>query len=214
MLHSGNGSIGATDSAISMLLGPTNSAFGTAFNAGDFAAARAGGQASIISRNGAWIDPSAFSDTTANWISTGPGGASEGGTALFAIDFTITDPSVGFGSIDFDFAVDNVLGTGPNQGLYLNGTALSGGTSFGTFTSEFNITRNDIAGLLVSGLNTLYINSTDVGGPGGLLFSTTITTRPRSTGGGGGDVPEPATTALFAMGLLGLVVVARRRRKN
>ena len=78
-------------------------------------------------------------------------------------------------TIDFDFSVDNALGNsfgGPSQSLFLNGTALSGPTSGSGFSGASNIPRSDIAPLLVTGTNTLYINMTDVGGPSGLIFST------------------------------------------
>jgi hypothetical protein len=105
--------------------------------------------------------------------------------------------------IDFNFAVDNGLGDvfgGPNEGLFLNGTALSGSTSGGSFNPEFSIFRNDIASLLVTGTNTLYINMVDIGTPSGLLFSATITTEGSTTIA----VPEPGLIAIFALGLAGL----------
>lgn len=203
-LHSGNGVIGGTDSAITFLGGPADASFGAAFTAADFAAAQSGPAASIIANHSAWIAPSAFTpDTDARWISNSPSGASEGSSALYAIDFTITDTSIGSASIDFYFAVDNFLGGGPNDGLYLNGTALSGSTGGGTFSSVFQISRTDIAPLLVTGTNTLYINSTDVGGPGGLIFSATISTV---------EVPAPAAAPILAAAAAALFAFARRRR--
>ncbi len=215
-LHSGNGTIGGTDSAISMLVGPADSAFGSMFSVADFAAARSGPNAFIISRHPFWLSTSLFSDPTANYISTNASGASEGASALFAIDFIVPDTIIASATIDFNFVVDNFLGDtggGPNQGLFLNGIALSGSTSGGGLGFETNHTRNDIGGLLVSGLNTLYINGTDVGGPGGLLFSTTITTvagkpAPNPTS----SVPEPVSLSLLAFGLFGLGAIKRRRR--
>jgi hypothetical protein len=206
-LRSGNGTVGGTDSAISMLVGPADTFFATAFTAADFASARSGPQAQIISRNAAWIDPSAFSDTSAQWINDIPqangGGQTLGSTVLFAIDFTITDATVSAAQIDFNYAVDNTIGNfygGTNEGLFLNGTALSGSTSGGIFNAEFNIFRNDIASLLVTGTNTLYINMTDIGTPSGLMFSATITTE----GSTAVAVPEPGLIAVFALGLAGL----------
>lgn len=203
-LRSGNGAVGGLDSAVSMLVGPANSAFAGAFTPADFAAAAGGPQASIVNRNAAWLDPSAFSDPSAQWITTSPTGASsEGATALYAIDFTITDAAIAAAQIVFNFAVDNFLGGGSNQGLFINGAALSGGTSGGNFGSVFTFTRTDIAPLLTTGLNTLYINSTDAGGPSGLLFSATITTTAAA-------IAEPGMAAILGVGLVGLGVARRR----
>lgn len=206
-LRSGNGSVGGTDSAISMLVGPADTFFPTAFTVTDFANARSGPQAQIISRNAAWLAPSSFSDTSARWINDIPqafgGGQTTGSSVLFAIDFNITDTTITSAALDFNFAVDNGLGAafgGPNEGLFINGTALSGSTSGGGFGAETNILRNDIGSLLVNGTNTLYINMTDVGTPSGLLFSATITTE----GSTAVAVPEPGLAAIFALGLFGL----------
>jgi hypothetical protein len=213
-LKSGNGIVGLTDNAVTFLQGPADTDFATTFTATDFANARAGAAASIIVNHPAWITSSAFNsdpstpNNGAQWISNVSTGATEGSSALYAIDFTITDAFISAATIDFDFAVDNLLGNfgaTTNQGLYLNGTALSGSTVGGSFGTVYNFTRSDIAPLLVTGTNTLYINSTDVGGPGGLIFSATITTE-----GGSVPVPEPGIAALFGLGLLGLGLARRR----
>jgi hypothetical protein len=197
-LQSGNGAIGGTDSQIQMLLGPIDGPFTSLFVPADFAAAQTGPAASIIANNGAWI-ATLPSNANARWISTGPGGAGEGGTALYAIDFTLAQPAAS-ATLDLRFSVDNALGGGPNQGVYINGTAVSGNSTNAGFSSELSLTRNDIAPLLVPGTNTLYINSTDQGGPGGLIFSATIETVP---------IPEPGTLVL-GFSCLGLLIGLRR----
>ena len=147
------------------------------------------------------LDCDAAKQCGARWISTGPNGAGEGGTALYAIDFTLAQPAAS-ATLDLRFSVDNALGgNGPNQGVYINGTAVSGNSTAAGFTSELTIARSDIAPLLVAGTNTLYINSTDQGGPGGLIFSATIETVP---------IPEPGTLALLGFGSLGLLITVQR----
>jgi len=201
ILQSGNGAVGGTDSQITMLLGPADTPFSTAFTPADFAAAQSGPAASIIANHPAWI-ATLPSNPSARWISTAPTGATEGGTALYAIDFTLAQPAAS-ATLDLRFAVDNSLGGAPNQGVYINGTAISGDSSGAGFTSELTITRSDIAPLLVAGTNTLYINSADQGGPGGFIFSATLETVP---------IPEPGTLALAGFGAMVLILCARRRR--
>jgi hypothetical protein len=201
VLRSGNGLVGGNDTLVSMLLGPANSAFLTAFTSSDFSAADSGPAAFIIANHPAWI-PTLPSDPLARWISTASTGASEGGTALYAIDFTLAT-AASSATLDLHYAVDNVLGGGPNQGVFLNGMPLTGNSTGGTFNTEFFLLRNDVAPLLVAGNNTLYINATDQGGPGGLIFSATIETVP---------IPEPAGLALLALGSVGLIVFDRRRQ--
>jgi hypothetical protein len=208
VVRSGNGIVGGTDTLVNMLLGPANSAFGAAFTPADFTSAQTGPDAFIIAPNGAWI-ASLPSNPAALWISTNAGGAGEGGTALYAISFTLAN-AIATASIDLRFAVDNTLGGGPNQGVFLNGSALSGTTTGGGFGGENTITRNDIASLLVVGTNTLYINATDQGGPGGLIFSATInTTSPTASA-----APEPGALALVAIAGFPLTGMALRRRRR
>jgi hypothetical protein len=81
VLRSGNGSIGGNDTLISMLTGPADTNFSTAFTPADFAAAGSGPAAFIIANHGAWI-PTLPGDPLARWISSSANGVVEGGTAL------------------------------------------------------------------------------------------------------------------------------------
>jgi hypothetical protein len=198
-VRSGNGSTGQPDSQVHMLVGPADSAFPTAFTAADFAAADAGPAAFIIVNHPAWAAQLA-GDSLSKWIATNPGGAGEGSTGLYAIGFVLTDPFTA-ASLELNYFVDNLLGGGPNQGVFLNGTAISGDSTGGTYggREEYSLSRSDVAPLLVQGTNTLYIDQTDQGGPAGLLFRATITTS-----------PEPTSLGLLALGILALL---RRRRR-
>lgn len=210
-LKSGNGSVGGTDSQISMLLGPANSGFASAFTTADFAAARAGSAASIINPHGAWLPTSSFNgDTSAQWISTSSTGASEGGTALYAIDFNLAVGSILAGTLDFYWSADNLLGIGPNPGVFLNGTAVPASFA-GGFGLNAPVLGLNVASLLNTGLNTLYINSVDVGGPGGLLFSASIDVTGGPVVGGAVGVPEPAPLALMTLGLLAIGLLRKRK---
>lgn len=177
-LRSGNGPVPGSDSAIHMLLGPPNSAFfSTAFTAANFTSARSGPAAFIINNHPAW-KPTLTSDPLARWISTRADGASEGGTALYAIDFTITDPIITSATLDFRFLVDNELGDTLKQGLFINGSPLIPSKRLGVVATYFQVDQSfptfNITSLVHPGVNTLYINSVDRGGPAGLQFTAVI----------------------------------------
>ena len=111
-------------------------------------------------------------------------------------------------TINFNFAVENLLGNfgaTSNQGLSLNGAALSDSTVGRSFGTVYNFTLNDIAPLLVTKTNTLYINSTNVGGPGGLIFL-----RRSPQGSETQTLPEPGMVALLGLGILDLGLARRR----
>jgi hypothetical protein len=186
-----------------MLVGPTDSAFSSAFTSTDFNDAENGSDAFIVSPHAAWAS-GLMGDSISQWISTNSSGANEGSTALYAINFNLSDP-FSSATLDFHFAVDNVLGGVSNQGIFLNGFAISGDSAGGNFTTDQVITRSDIGGLLVPGLNTLYINATDLGGPSGLIFRATIETSSAA-------VPEPNSIVLLGAGLVGWLGLGRRKQ--
>ena len=131
--------------------------FGAAFTPTDFTNARTGPDAHIINNHPAWIAGLA-DDPNSKWIGTNSGAASNGFTALYAIDFTLTQPVLS-ATLDLHYSVDNLLGGGPNHGISLNGTPVSGSSTGGSFGSEFSLFHSDIGPLLSVGTNTLYINA-------------------------------------------------------
>ena len=199
-LRSGNGS-GSTDTAVHMLIGPADSPFSSAFSSSNFAAADTGPNAFIIGRNPAWLS-ALSSDSLSKWLGTSASAASAGSTALYSIGFVIDNP-FSSATLQLNYAVDNLLGGGPNQGVFLNGVAVSGNSTGGTYTSESSLSRSDVASLLHVGSNTLYINASDQGGPAGLIFRANITTVDAT-------VPEPGT---FALGCLALLALSLRAGK-
>ena len=202
-LRSGNGNAGETDSQVHVLAGPVAGEFPAPFTAADFAAAASGAAPFILTATPYWI-AGLDGDTQSKWISTNvDGGISEGSTGLYAISFTLGP--VSSASMEFTFAIDNVLGsaeTGVNAGLFLNGTAIPGSeAAYGSFDVQYILSFPDIAALLQPGLNTLYMNAENQGAPAGFIFRAEITSTP---------TPEPGSAALLGLGTLGLL--ARRRR--
>ena len=173
VLHSGNGPIGQTDPEVTMLLGPANAAFPAPFAPADFLAAAAGPPAPIIANHGAWI-PALPADPLARWISTSPSGASEGGSALYAQPFQLQAAAIGSATLDFRFAVDNGLGGGGNVGVYVNGQPVPG-TTGGSYGGQYAFNGLDVSALVQPGANVLFVNASDYGGPGGLIYSATLT---------------------------------------
>jgi uncharacterized protein (TIGR03437 family) len=185
-VRSGNGPLGGTDGAVTFLLGPSVGPFNHTFASGDFAIAQTGPAAFIVSPNPLWIS-GLPSDPSAQWIGTDPSaGVSYGNTALYAIPFQITS---GFSSatLTINYAVDDAIGdsvidSGPNTGVYLNGSPACGGAFAIGFSQQNSASCGNVGSLLHVGTNWLYIedgNNAAAGvaqNPAGLLFSATITT--------------------------------------
>ena len=211
-LQSGNGVVGGLDSQVRMLVGPANTGFTTALTPVDFAAASAGVAAYIVTPHVFWAG-GLTGNPAAQWISTNSTGAVAANSALYAITFNIAG-SVSNAILNFSFFVDNQLGDALNQGLFINGVAISGTSGLGGINNGvstaaspgFAITSN-ITSLLVSGLNTLYINAANLGGPAGLLFSANITTTPVTA------VSISGTVGLLLFGLLILSIFSARNRE-
>jgi hypothetical protein len=211
-IHSGNGSVHGEDAQIHMLRGG-DSPFSAPLTSADFASARMGPSAFIVEPiDGVppWTwSAHLLSDPDARWISTS-GDPNVGDTALYAVDFTLPPSTIGQATLDFRFLVDNNLGDGSNEGLFINGTPLAGSTLLGTgwdydhyFGPDQAFPLFDITSVVRPGLNTLYINAADLYYSGGLLFHATIT----ATEAG---VPDAACTwMLLSFSLGGLAGIKR-----
>ena len=195
-LRSGNGAAGGPDSQITFLPGPADSEFGAPLTPAQFAAAQAGSPATILPwLNGSWTW-TLPADNLAQWLSEDAWGASSGSTNLYALPFTVSSASVGSATLDFHFLCDNWVGevyTGVNEGLFINGTPISG-TTGGNYANQTSWLGLDVTALVNPGPNTLYVLSSDVGGPGGLIFSSTLTVNE------GGVVAADEGVASFRLG--------------
>jgi Domain of unknown function DUF11 len=166
IVRSGNGSLGSQDTQVRVLrfgrqglITPTTSDFITAQTA-----------------QFAWIEPACCgyvfplpSDPTAQWVGTTPGFNPE--SALYAIPFQITDTVIASATLDLPYSVDNAI-----NGIYINGSPISGNSFDGDYHSEYRFIRTDVAPLLKpNSTNWLYLNVYDFGGISALIFRATIT---------------------------------------
>jgi hypothetical protein len=190
-LHSGNGSVGFPDAVIRCIDGPGAQPLSGPFTAVDFAAAAAGPAAHVVS-NSAWA-PSIAADPQAKWVSstftplTGNPGAPR--SALFAQPFTVATCAgdIKRASLVIRYHADDGLGDpvggGPDpMGIYLNGQPVpgtQGDISTWPGTNLKTISVSNVAPLLVSGSNVLYVYARDrLNAISGAMWSATITISP------------------------------------
>ncbi len=167
VIRSGNGSIGSQDSLVHAL--PYGTTGDITPTAAQFASAQAASFAYVVSPFQTYI-PMLPSDPSAKWIATTPNLSQ--GSALFAMPFQVNDPSITSAGLDFHFSVDNAV-----NGVFINGTRISGNSFDGDYHAEYRFVRNDIASLLIpNSTNWLYVNMSDYGGLAALIFNATITT--------------------------------------
>lgn len=192
--------------------GFTSSDFSSPFTAANFTAAQTGPAAFVLSST-PFYAVTQVNGSSAQWIGTNSSaGTGVGDTALFAISFNIPG-AVSSASFNLFYAVDNNLGD-TNSGIYINGTALPSSAALPTGCFDavcaFNITHQytdaNIASLLVSGTNWLYLDGVNLGGQEGIIFSADISTASTTA------VPEPVTLSLFGAGLAGVLTVRRRKK--
>jgi hypothetical protein len=179
VVRSGNGTIGSQDSLIHVLpFGTTGDITPTPAN---FSNAQTAPQAYVVTPYVTYI-PTLPSDPNAKWIAVNTNLPQ--GSALFAVAFQVTDPTITTASLDFHFSVDNAV-----NGVFINGNRISGNSLDGDYHAEYRFVRFDIAPLLIpNSTNWLYVNMSDYGALAALIFNATITT---SSGGAGTEGISP-----------------------
>jgi hypothetical protein len=166
-VRSGNAAIGSQDPKVHVL--SYGHAGDVTPSSADFTNAQTAPFAPVIAADPAWISQLP-SDPTARWVAATS--LRTPVSALYAISFQLTDPSIDTATVDLFFSVDNAI-----NGVFINGSRISGNSYGGDYHSEFRFIRKDISSLLrTNGTNWLYLNLSDYGAVAGLIFSATITT--------------------------------------
>ena len=152
------------------------------------------GAQAIVTDNGAYVHT-----TTAGYIWQTAGGTPGNTTRTFRTTFDLTGFDVATAFISGSWSTDNV-----GLNIFINGTPTS--WTSGGFTSY---TPFSISSGFMSGINTLDFLVQDLGPPGALSVDNLSG---RAFAAVPSTVPEPATLALLATGLVGVFGAARRKR--
>lgn len=168
ILRSGNGTIGTQDAQVRFLAyGRTGNVTPTAQN---FVSVETGTFAHVVSPYPTYVQKLP-TDPLAQWIATTS--SLSAGSALYAIPFVVTDSVIAAATLNLGYAVDNAI-----NGVYINGSPISGNSDDGDYHGEYYFLRSDIAPLLrPNSTNWLYLNVTDGGTLSALIFKATITTQ-------------------------------------
>jgi hypothetical protein len=113
----------------------------------------------IVVPNSAYI-AALPSDPSAKWL----GATSEKAavSALYAIPFTVSDPQISSAVLDQHYAVDNAV-----NGVFINGSRISGNSHDGDYHSEFRFLRDDIGPLRTAASGRMEDPPSCIGAPGG-----------------------------------------------
>lgn len=169
VLRSGNVPAGQLEPNITYLQGPSAGAFAFPLTAAEFAAARAGSQATVRTSLAGW--PLQLpGDPQAQWIDTQGGSY----TALYAIPFNVGQTFTS-AVLRLEFSVDDFLGEATVPGVYVNELPVAGSGNIGGYYFVDNQVFTDVGPMLQPGQNWLYLYGRNTGGAGGLMFSARLT---------------------------------------
>lgn len=141
-----------------------------------------------------------------SWISATTSGSNGGGNYLFRTFFDLTGYVPSTATLSFNCATDNVR-TNTAGFFSLNGASFGGLCGSQSNTYKLAALQTLVSGF-TGGINELRFAVTGDSRTDGLLVANTSLTANVNV------VPEPASVALFGMGVISLAAVARRRNRT